>query len=129
MRHVITFIVMVLSGTLSGAAYAAGADQTGAGEPATWQHHQETIDYYGVTESYTCTGIEDKMRQLLRYLGARADLKVSPMCTSQFGSMRQVFVRVDFYSLAPASTGATGTVMAHWVPVDISPSDPLFRDR
>src|SRR6185437_3745960 len=129
MRHVSTFVAAVLSGTLSSGVFAATPDQTGSSEPATWQHHQELIDYYGVTSSYTCTGIEDKMRQLLLYLGARSDLKVKPMCTSQFGAMRQVFVRVEFDSLAPATEGTAGAVAGHWVPIDISPSDPLFRDR
>src|SRR5690348_813646 len=47
----------------------AAADQSpqtsSASEPAVWQHHQELINYYGVTETYTCTGIEDKVRQVL----------------------------------------------------------------
>lgn len=107
---------------------------TGATEPAVWQHHNELVNYYGVTETYTCTGIEDKLRQLLLYFGARKEgLKVSPMCTSMLAPMHQVFVRVEFDSLAPASsvTGGTsgGEVNGEWADLHITPTDPLFRDR
>jgi hypothetical protein len=104
---------------------------TGATEPAVWQHHNELVNYYGVTATYTCTGIEDRLRQLLLYFGARKDgLKVSPMCTSQLAPMHQVFVRVEFDSLAPASGGASGEPLnGEWADLHITPTDPLFRDR
>ncbi len=107
---------------------------TGASEPAVWQHHKELVNYYGVTETYTCTGIEDKLRQLLLYFGARKDgLKISPMCTNQFAPMRQVFVRLEFDSLAPASSASGGAngeqVNGEWADLHITPTDPLFRDR
>lgn len=107
---------------------------TGASEPAVWQHHKELINYYGVTETYTCTGIEDKLRQVLLYFGARKEgLKVTPMCTNQLAPMHQVFVRVEFDSLAPASSvgGSAGgePVNAQWADLHVTPRDPLFRDR
>jgi hypothetical protein len=128
MRYVNACISVALCAALSIGVRAAASD---AGpEPAVWQHHQELIDYYGVTETYTCTGIEDKMRQLLLYLGARpTDLKITPLCSRQLAPMQQVFVRVDFYSLAPASAGSAEALPAHWAPLNISPKDPLFRDR
>lgn len=106
---------------------------TGASEPAVWQHHKELINYYGVTETYTCTGIEDKVRELLLYFGARKDgLKVTPLCSRQLAPMHQVFVRVEFDSLAPAggaSNGGGGEVNGQWADLHVLPTDPLFRDR
>ncbi len=128
MSHVKAYVSVALSAALSLGVCAAASD-AGPTEPAVWQHHQELIDYYGVTETYTCTGIEDKMRQLLLYLGARPDLKITPLCSRQLAPMRQVFVRIDFYSLAPATEGAAEALSAHWAPLNIRPSDPLFRDR
>jgi hypothetical protein len=124
--------ILALSAALSlgiASASESTGPPTGQLEPAVWQHHQELISYFGVTASYTCTGIEDRMRELLGYLGARQDLKVTPLCANQSAPMQQVFVRVDFYSLAPAAAGATGEVSAHWVPLEITPRDALFRDR
>jgi hypothetical protein len=129
MRHVRAYVSVALSAALSIGVCAAASD-AGPTEPAVWQHHQELIDYYGVTETYTCTGIEDKMRQLLLYLGARrADLKITPLCSRQLAPMQQVFVRVDFYSLAPATEGSGEALTAHWAPLSITPRDALFRDR
>lgn len=116
----------------------AASDQppqpSGSAEPAVWQHHNELINYYGVTETYTCTGIEEKVRQVLLYFGARKDgLKVSPLCTSQLAPMHQVFVRAEFDSLAPASGAAGGAsgneLSGQWATVHITPTDALFRDR
>ena len=129
MRHVKAIISVVLSSSLSLGVYAAAAEPAGTGESASWQHHQEVIDYYGVTASYTCTGIEDKLKELLKYLGARPDFKVVPLCARQESAMHQVFARLDFYSLAPSAEGAAGATTGHWIPIDISPTDPLFRDR
>ena len=129
MRHMQVLVGVALSAALSINVYAASPEPTGSGDAAIWQHHQELIDYYGVTSSYTCTGIEDRMRELLKYLGARPDMKITPLCSSQSAPMQQVFVRVDFYSLAPASQGTADATAAHWVPLNIAPSDPLFRDR
>jgi hypothetical protein len=106
----------------------------GPSEPALWQHHKELINYYGITESYTCTGIEDKVRQVLLYFGARQQgLKVTPMCTNQFAPMHQVFVHVEFDSLAPAANAGGGAsaeqVTGQWATLRVTPTDPLFRDR
>ena len=71
MPHAPKFACLVL-GT---ASLAATTTALGV-EPGVWQHHQTTISYYGITTLYTCDGLEDKVRALLLYFGARADLKV-----------------------------------------------------
>ena len=107
---------------------------TGKSEPAVWQHHKELISYYGVTETYTCTGMEDHLRQVLLYFGARKEgLKVTPMCSEQLAPMHQVFVRLEFDSLVPASSATGGSsgeqVTGEWADLHVSPRDSLFRDR
>jgi hypothetical protein len=107
---------------------------TGATETAVWQHHKELINYYGVTASFTCTGIEDKLRTVLLYFGARKQgLKVTPMCSEQLAPMHQVFVRVEFDSLTPTGSAAGGAsgdqVNGEWADLHVTPRDPLFRDR
>ena len=128
------FPLSLVASALLSIGVCAASDQppqpTGAAEPAVWQHHQELINYFGVTETYTCTGIEDKVRQVLLYFGARKEgLKVTPMCQSQLAPMHQVFVRVQFDSLAPAGSSAGGEVSGQWADLHVMPSDPLFRDR
>lgn len=112
----------------------AAADQplqgSGATESAVWQHHKELINYYGVTETYTCTGIEDKVRQVLLYFGARKEgLTVTPLCTNQLAPMHQVFVRVEFDSLAPAASASGNEINGQWMDLKVTPRDALFRDR
>src|SRR5579862_9669701 len=136
MRQLIFPPSLVLIAALS-VGVCAAADQessaAGAAEAAVWQHHKELINYYGVTETYTCTGIEDKVREVLLYFGARKDgLKVNPMCDRQFAPMHQVFVHVEFDSLAPAASasgGAGDQVTGQWVALTVTPTDALFRDR
>ncbi len=45
-------------------------------DAAMWQQHQAMIQYFATGTSYSCDGIEDKVRQILQYVGARADMKV-----------------------------------------------------
>ena len=55
------------------------ADQAPAAvpvEPGAWKHHHVTFVYYGLTALYTCDGLEDKVAQILRFLGARKDVQV-----------------------------------------------------
>jgi hypothetical protein len=109
-----------------------------------WQHRQLSFDYSGITTLYTCDGLEDHVRQILLYLGARKDLKVRATgCPGPFNSpSRTAFVNVDFYALVPAAGGpapgtpaaggpAPGTPAApilngHWTPLELTPRRPNF---
>jgi hypothetical protein len=110
----------------AGLAAAAPAAAPSALQPAAWQHHQETMNYFGMTSSYTCTGLEDKTRRILLYFGARPDLKVSASCYDPIRPVEQAVVHADFYTLAPAPAGSSNAVSARWVVRVLSPRHPDF---
>jgi hypothetical protein len=45
-------------------------------EPGTWQTHQLEFQFVGFTTTYSCDGLEAKLRLLLLRLGARPGLSV-----------------------------------------------------
>ena len=115
------------------------AAETAAAAPADvlsseWQHRQLTFAYSGFTTLYTCDGLEDHVRQILLYLGARKDLKVRATgCPGPFNSpSRTAFVNVDFYALVPAAgrpapgSPAAATLNGHWTPLELTPRRPNF---
>jgi len=139
MRHADhRFRLFVAAVTLGGASLPAlfGTAPAAAGEPpaanvvaGTWQHHKATINYFGITTLYTCDGLENRVRQILLYMGARKDLKVSATgCPGPFNApSRTAWVNADFYSLAPSpDAGAPGAVQAHWTAVNLTPRRPNF---
>ncbi len=97
--------------------------------PGAWQHHNVTFNYTGFTSLYTCSGLEDHVRQIFLHLGARKDLKVAASGCPGWDSVpsRTAWVRADFYTLAPAPDSAGSvTVGAHWTPLVVSPMRPSF---
>ncbi|MGC1520375.1 MAG: hypothetical protein WA803_02445 [Steroidobacteraceae bacterium] len=94
-----------------------------------WQHHNVTFNYVGFTSLYTCSGLEDHVRQILLHLGARQDLKVAATGCPGWDSVpsRTAWVRADFYTLAPAPESAgSDTVRARWTPLVVTPQRPSF---
>lgn len=96
-----------------------------------WQHRQATFDYVGFTTLYTCTGLEDKVRQILLHLGARRDAHVSAVgCPGPSNApSRTAWVKADFYTLVPApaaSAGGPDTASARWAPLKVTPRRPEF---
>jgi hypothetical protein len=110
------------SSAASGPA-ASPDDVTGA-----WQHHKVTFTYIGFTAFFTCSGLEDRVRQILVHLGARKDATVSATgCRGPIDSPSgSIWVDADFYSLAAADSAAPGTVKARWTPLEVSPGRPHF---
>jgi hypothetical protein len=116
----------------------AVAAETAADAPAEvlsseWQHRQLSFAYSGFTTLYTCDGLEDHVRQIMLYLGARKDLKVRATgCPGPNSPSRSAFVNVDFHSLVPASGGpapggpAPTTLNGHWTPLELTPRRPNF---
>jgi len=127
-------ISAAMSGLFALAALPAvnAADPESAGGPVvagTWEHHQASFSYYGITTLYSCSGLETNIRQLLRHLGARKDLTVRAYgCPGGYDTPgRNAIVDVDFYSLAPsAAANAANTVQARWTPVEVSANRPSF---
>jgi hypothetical protein len=115
---------------LAHAALAAGTARTAeAPTPAVWQEHKTSIVYFGLTSTYSCTGIESKIRNILQLLGARKDVTAdASACGANGMSMgHSLNVNIRFFSLAPADpASAAPHVMAGWAPVQIAPNHPGF---
>jgi len=122
------FCTMLLFGAPAGAM-----DGTAAGTvPGAWQHHKVTFNYYGLTTLYTCSGLENDVRLLLRYFGARKDVTVSASGCPGGGPNRpthSAWVTADFYTLSPTETAASGAVTAQWTAVNVTDQHPQFMDR
>lgn len=73
---------------------AAHAEQT---VMATWTRHEVELAYMGFTTLYSCDGLADKARTLLKHIGVRPDFKVTPRgCAglqrvSEFPRVKMVF--------------------------------------
>jgi hypothetical protein len=62
------------------AAQAAAPVANADGAPtvmSVWVEKEVNFTYMGLTSYYSCDGIRDKVRRILRYIGARPDFKVS----------------------------------------------------
>jgi hypothetical protein len=128
-----TAAALVLSGGVSLVAGAApSAAAPAATEASAWQHHHATFSYFGITSIYTCDGLEGKVRQIMRFLGARADLKVAAQgCPRGPDSLsRSAWVTVDFDTLALAAADAptADIVPARWTAFKIDTQRPFFMD-
>jgi hypothetical protein len=91
--------------TLAVAALGTAAASTAdAPTAAVWQERKGSIGYFGLTSTYSCTGIEGRIRQILVFLGARKDLSVNAgVCDSRDMPMgHSMTVNVRLFSLAPA---------------------------
>jgi hypothetical protein len=119
---------------LSGASAQSGAASEAAGPAGdvvsgAWQHHQVRFTYIGFTALFTCSGLEDHVRQILVHLGARKDAKVSATgCPGPPDTPSgSAWVDADFYSLAPTDNPAEpDMVKAHWTTLQVSPRRPQF---
>lgn len=94
---------LVLSPALALASLSAqAADEIVSG---AWQKYDLAFTYSGFTTKYSCDGLADKMKLLLRAAGARPDLKVnSYACSSGLGEPTEFpRVRMKFFALVPGS--------------------------
>jgi len=132
MRHAHgSFITAALAMLCLGAGAALAATETAAPPEATaWQHHHGTFNYFGITSIYSCDGLEDKVRQILLFFGARRGVQVQASgCPRGPNSLsRFAWVTADFDTLAtaPADTAAADIVQAHWTPFKLDGQRPFF---
>lgn len=119
---------------LSAAALAQPGAQADGAPPAwaVWTPKELRFTYMGFTSHYSCDGLRDKMRAILRQLGARPDMKLREMpCAGQLGRPTEfpgVTVNMNVLTpFDPTKAKATETpVPAHWKSVVISTDrDPL----
>jgi hypothetical protein len=133
---VLSVIAGVAGASCVGAAAAAAnaADQrvAVASEPATgsWQSHRYQFQYLSSNTTYSCVGLADKLRLLLRTTGAR-DVQSNPVCFGHPGVPERVpEATLRFQSLVPASAGGNASSRAGmtapgvWRHVTWSPGTP-----
>lgn len=110
---------------------ALGAGAAVADEPvlASWQARQVEFTYVGFTTHYTCDGLRGKVKNLMRHVGVRDDLKVSTSgCEFQPGEIaRMPRVRIQFATPVPRESGdrnAGEPVPAQWKDIVIRRDEP-----
>ena len=130
MRQIISAVTLSCWLALPGSGLAAAARAPVAAAdvvPGIWQHHKVTINYFGITSLYSCDGLEEHVRSILLYLGARKDAKVDASGCPRGPDVpsHTAWITSDFYTLAPAgSAPAAETVRAHWAAREVTPREP-----
>jgi len=74
-------------GAVTCAVPASAADDSTLG---TWQKHEYTMHFMGFTTTYSCDGLEEKMRELLLWAGAGGMSRVRLRMRSRFWPAKQV---------------------------------------
>jgi hypothetical protein len=127
---------------LCGALPAAAAQEV----PAEWKKHELDFTYMGFTTRYSCEGLRDKMRVLLKASGARPGFRVtSGTCAAAPGGVTEFpRVRLVFETAQIPATGSRDAgepVLAQWRAVTLARNQPRplepgdcelveqFRDR
>jgi hypothetical protein len=139
LRSSLTGMAVLLIGLHCQGQSAAAAVQGDAAAPAdvegAWQHHRVSFTYVGFTTLYTCEGLEDHVRQILLYLGARKDVHVTASgCPGPFNApSHSAFVDAEFNALAPAAdapaaagAAASATVKGRWTALEVTSRRPSF---
>lgn len=120
-----TFICVTLLCTASAVSATPGTSLAGI-----WRFHHAVLDYYGVGALYTCDGIESKVREILRYLGARNDMRLAVSnCVGIALPSRAATVTVDFASLDVARPSDIQPMAAHWSRFTLGPGHPFFMGQ
>jgi hypothetical protein len=127
----IYLVVVALVGTVG----VAGAAEKGPGPDTevvagSWQHHSMTINYFGITTLFSCSALEDHVKAILVYFGARKDAEVLAYgCRGPDLPSRIAVVDADFSTLAPAADrSGADTVRAYWTNREIQPDRPHFME-
>jgi hypothetical protein len=130
MHGIFAAVALTAASLAANASADAPASATVQPEATAWQHHHASFNYFGITSLYTCDGMEDKVREILLFFGARRDLKVEAHgCPRGPDSLtRTAWVTADFDTLAaaPADTAEAQIVQAHWTAFKLNAQRPNF---
>jgi len=114
----------------AGAAALALAGAALGADPGTWQSHQTTFHYLGISPTYSCVGLQDGLSYLLKKSGARLDGPVIARPCSGGRPSTLLSAKLKFSTLKPAATGGASvgqsTVPGAWRQVTISPQTSGF---
>jgi hypothetical protein len=119
------------SGGSFSAVAAPGASTTppvmAGGVPVGWKHRRAEFSYFGQTTLYSCPGLEDKIREILVYLGAHEPKVSANGCPQIDAPSQTAFVSMEFDSLAALDAPAVdATAAAVWTPFSLSAHQPRF---
>lgn len=124
----------VLFLALAGLPFAAGAEEAASREvAANWQKHEIEFTYMGFTTRYSCDGLRDKMKLLLRHAGARPDYQVTTRACTDLPGRVEPFprVRLVFHAAAVPAADAKEVgeaVLARWKAVGFARNEPRGLD-
>lgn len=115
--------------TVLGAPALAAAAASAGGSPGAWQAHKYEFHFMGVTSTYSCDGLGDKLQLMLRLAGARGDMRVAPLCARGFGVPDKLAqAAISFSSLQPvaddASVNAGPMVSGAWRHIELATNRP-----
>ena len=115
----LTAVALLACAAVRGQPQAESSAGAGA-VSAVWAPKQLNFNYRHATATYSCDGLQEKMRSILLKLGARADLQVRGYgCTRLVGPDPLAGVSIRMNVLQPAGTQAGQAVPAHWKRVDL----------
>jgi hypothetical protein len=112
-------------------------------QPGAWQNHELEFQFVGFTTTYSCDGLESKLRLLLTRLGARPGFTVWAYGCARGGGIPDKFARarLKFATLQPASAAAAPAPVAAngpvpdaapagaWKSVEFAPNRPTELER
>ena len=129
-QRVIAIGLSAVAAIFAGAALADLPAQADV-QAGRWQAHKYTFNFFGFTTIYSCNGLEDKLKRLLRLTGAGQDAKVVGSCSAGIGVPDKLALAyLTFSSLQPATGPATeGGAGGQWRHVSISPGRPHEFER
>jgi hypothetical protein len=99
--------------------------------PAVWTPKKLRFVFMGFTSRYSCDGLRDKVREILRQFGARDDMQLteSPCSGSPGRPTHFPGVTIKVNVLQPANAqSTTGTVAAHWQQVELPGRGDAVRE-
>ncbi len=108
----LTALMLLACGAASRAAdeSAAPADATGASGTGHWVEHKYRFPAMTFTSTYSCNGLIDKVRLMLRTSGARVE-HLMPLCSNGQGRPdRLAQIDVQFSTLQPEGASSNGGV-------------------
>lgn len=117
-------VLLICAASLQSMAQANDVDVS-----AAWKRHEIEFVYMGFTTRYSCEGLRDKMKLLLRTVGARPGFEVAtrscagpPGRVDPFPHVRMVFEAPEIPAAGRRDVG--GPAVARWRPVALSRHQP-----
>ncbi len=126
----VTWRIMILSLVISAMPGPGSVLAEAAPVEAQWEVYQVRFRYTGMSSHYTCQGMENTLKRLLRLIGARDDMRVEARCSS-FSRIER-FQRVNMAFALPVPRDTTDisdeVFPAEWQEVRVSGVSSRYLD-